>query len=732
MAGQPIIQVALPVPVRHLFDYLPAEPGAPLPGAGVRVRVPFGRGQRTGLVAGTRDHSDIPRGRLRPTLEVLDGQALFSPEEMDFLLWAAAYYHWPPGEVLAAGLPGLLRRGRPLPPAPLRWEITDTGRHQMAELRPGARVQREIMAVLIDSSRGAEEDRLRQISPGWKTSAASLRRKGWIRPHLLENSFSQVTVLDPGPELNPEQAAAARTIISGLDHYGASLLEGVTGSGKTEVYLRAMEPVLAADRQVLVLVPEIGLTPQLLERFRTRFGERVTPLHSGMAEGERLRAWQAARTGQAMVIIGTRSAVFTPLRNLGMIIVDEEHDGSLKQQEGFRYSARDLAVVRARRQNIPVILGSATPSLESLGNTIRQRYTHLKLPRRAGAAKPPKVQLVDLRHQPVSNGIATPVMQAMARHLNQGGQVMVYLNRRGYAPTLLCTGCGQLVECDRCDARLVFHRSEQRLVCHHCGARQRVPDTCTDCNGELKPVGQGTERVAEYLSAVFADTPMVRIDRDTTRRRGELEEHLNQVRSGQARLVLGTQMLAKGHDFPELTMVALLDADQGLFGTDFRAAERLAQTFVQVSGRAGRGEAPGHVYLQTLFPDHPLLRSLLDDGYPGFAEAALKERREAGWPPYSHLALLRARAPGRRAVETFLEQAARTFRQLDVSALEILGPAPAPMERRSGQMRAQLLLRSQRRSAIQNALDDSIPRLESLPSARQVRWSLDVDPADLF
>ena len=728
---QKLLQVGLPVPTRRVFDYLPPPQGSHLPQAGVRVRVPFGRGKRIGIVTGVANESSVAPERLRPAIEILDHSPLLDKTHIEFLQWAAAYYHWPVGEVFAAALPAALRQGRPLPSIPRVWRITPQGKDAVAEIGARAVVQKALLEKLLNEG-PAESGALREISSSWKQAADALAAKGWVETREKETSTDPVLELESGPALNAEQRKTTQVIAGGLGEFGSFLIQGVTGSGKTEVYLNAMAPVLAEQGQVLVLVPEIGLTPQLVERFRRRFGHRVQALHSGMAAGQRLSAWQAARTGQAAVIIGTRSAVFVPFSRLKMIVVDEEHDASLKQQDGFRYSARDLAVVRARQQNIPVLLGSATPALETLENARSGRYVYLQLPYRAGAARPPSAQLVDLRKEPASEGVSAPVLQAMSRHLNQGGQVMVYLNRRGYAPTLLCTGCGALMECARCDARLVLHQQQRRLVCHHCGRREDPPGSCPQCDGELCPVGQGTERVGEYLQRVFPDIPMVRIDRDTTRRRGELERRLQQVSTGQARLILGTQMLAKGHDFPQLTMVALLDADQGLFGTDFRAAERLAQTFVQVSGRAGRGEKPGQVYLQTLYPEHPLLHHLLSAGYAGFAAAALQERHQAGWPPYTYLALIRAEAADAGAVETFLAQAAGVFRGSAQPGVDILGPAPAPMERRSGQIRGQLLLRATHRPSLQGMLDQCADPLEKLPAARKVRWSLDVDPADLF
>jgi primosomal protein N' (replication factor Y) len=479
-------------------------------------------------------------------------------------------------------------------------------------------------------------------------------------------------------------------------------------------------------------VPEIGLTPQLQERVARRFSVPVAALHSGLPDGERLRAWCAARDGSCGIVIGTRSAIFAPLARPGLLIVDEEHDASYKQQEGFRYSARDLAVWRARELGVPLVLGSATPSLESLENARTGRYTRLVLRDRAGPARPPAVQVVDLRAHPPVDGLAAPLRAAIRRHLDAGGQALIYLNRRGFAPTLLCPGCGGVVECDRCDARMVLHQARGVVTCHHCGSERPAPELCTACGTPLVPLGLGTERLEQALAAAFPGEPIERIDRDTTRRRGEMERKLSRVRRVEARLLMGTQMLTKGHDFPRVTLVGIVDADQGLFGTDFRSAERLAQCFVQVAGRAGRADRPGEVYLQTLFPDHPLLRVLLAEGYGAFAELALAERRDAAWPPYSSLALLRAESHRQPAVSRFLEAAADLARRQAPAGVAVLGPAAAPMERRSGRYRGQLLVQAARRGVLQGFLPGWRGLLGTLPELKQVRMSLDVDPVDLF
>ncbi len=491
-----------------------------------------------------------------------------------------------------------------------------------------------------------------------------------------------------------------------------------------------IQRVLERGATALVLVPEIALTPQLVARFRDRLPVPVVTLHSSMTDAERLHAWRAARSGAAPVVIGTRSAVFTPLPRLGVIVIDEEHDPSYKQQEGFRYSARDLAVVRAQGRGIPVVLGSATPSLESLANAIEGRYQRLDLPERTGSAGKPRVAIVDLRHHAARDGLAQPVLAAIERHLAERGQVLVYLNRRGYAPTLFCTGCGWIAPCPSCDARLTVHVGRARLNCHHCGADEPLPFGCPRCGGEVRPVGQGTERVEQALAEIFPHVELVRIDRDMIRRRGDIERALARVASGEARILLGTQMLTKGHDYPNVTLVAVLNADQGLFGADFRASERLAQQIIQVAGRAGRGDRAGEVLVQSACPENPLLTSLVTQGYEGFAAQALAERREASWPPYSRLALLRADSPVRGNAFGFLEAARDAAAGLE-PRVRVLGPAPAAMERRAGRYRAQLLLECASRGPLKTLLDAWLPRVEQLKKPSGLRWSVDVDPLEV-
>jgi primosomal protein N' (replication factor Y) len=560
----------------------------------------------------------------------------------------------------------------------------------------------------------------------------ALRQGRVPRPRAEGDAPSASSLLtETPPTLHPAQAEAVQTVAAATG-FQAFLLEGVTGSGKTEVYLRLIERVIAAGRQALVLAPEIALTPQLMARFTQRFSVPVALLHSGLSEGERLQAWRAARSGRAAIVIGTRSAVFTPLARPGLIVVDEEHDLSLKQQDGFRYHARDVAIMRAQRAAVPVLLGSATPSLESLHNVREGRYRHLLLPERAGRATAPRITVLDMRSTPAEGRVSRPLLAQMAATLQRAEQTLVFLNRRGYAPTLICNACHWVATCTRCDTRMVLSQRGQRLACHHCGASRAADTVCPACSeASLYALGHGTERVEETLARHFPQAAVARMERDTTRAKGALHALIADVHSGRNQILVGTQMLAKGHHFPRVTLVGILDADQGLYGVDFRAPERMAQLIVQVMGRAGRGDTGGQVIIQTHHPDHPLLHVLLARGYSGFAEAALAERAEAALPPYSALVLLRAEAVDAQSPLAFLEAARAIAEEAGVAGVQLLGPVSAPMERRAGRTRAQLLLQASRRATLHRLLDHCLPQWEALKLARRVRWSLDVDPMEM-
>ena len=731
MSSCPTLRIALPVPLPQAFDYLPPA-GSPAPSqadVGRRLRVPFGNRELVGMVEGIGG-SDDPAG-LKAALEWLDPTPLLGGELLASLRWLARYTHAPLGEVVATALPAPLRRGEPLPDTHgWAWELTDAGRDGLPGLRNGSRPQR--LATLLAGGTLAEEV-IEARMDAWREPSRALLKRGFVQRVAVPATAPQARP-NPGPAPNPQQQAAIEAITA-ADGFHPFLLDGVTGSGKTEVYLQAIAHCLARGRQALVLVPEIGLTPQMLARFRARLGIPVHALHSGLNDNERARVWAAVARGEARVVVGTRSAVFTPLPQAGLLVVDEEHDGSYKQQDGIRYHARDFALVRGKALDVPVVLGSATPSLESLHNARAGRYAHLRLQQRAGDARPPAVRVFDVRKRPLQDGLSPEVLEGIGRHLQAGNQVLVFKNRRGYAPVLLCHDCGWTAPCRRCSTPLhatpmTVHGAGRRLQCHHCGARAPVPLACPDCGSlALQPQGIGTERLEERLLQLFPDHPVLRIDRGTTARRDALERTLATL-GEQAGILVGTQILAKGHDLPKLTLVVVVGIDEGLFSADFRASEKLAQQLIQVAGRAGRAERPGEVWLQTHHPDNALLHTLVNGGYHAFAEAELAQREAAGFPPFAHLALLRAEARQVEQANEFLAAVKQAIPAAD--PVERYGPMPAPMPRRAGFQRTQLLLSAPQRRALHALLDALMPQAHALPQARRVRWSLDVDPVDLY
>ena len=773
-APTPVLRVALPVPLPRLFDYLPPTGrDAEAIAIGQRVQVPFGPREVYGIVV-EHGHAE-PGVELRQALALPDPEPLLRGELLASLQWLAGYLHAPLGEVLATALPSVLRRGEPAPDTTAYgWALNEAGHTALPAMRSG---KPQALATLLTQLRA--EDWLDDEVPGWRAPLRGLRERGLVehveieteqkrgQSHFSVEAHEQARYpdrkhdsgpfsADPTFILNDEQRVAANAVRA-AEGFAAFLLDGVTGSGKTEVYLDAIADCLARGKQALVLVPEIGLTPQALARFRKRLGVPVHALHSGLNDNERARVWLAAARGQARVIVGTRSAVFVPLPEAGLIVVDEEHDGSYKQFDGIRYHARDVAIVRARALGVPAVLGSATPSLESLHNAQAGRYAHLRLRHRAGNAKPPHVRVLDVRKRPLQAGLGEDALAAIRGALDAGGQVLVFRNRRGYAPVLLCHDCGWSAHCPRCSTPdkptpMTVHAHGRRLQCHHCGHRKPSPLACPDCASlGLQPQGNGTERIEAELQTRFADLPVLRIDRGSTGHRDALQKHFDELGSKPGILV-GTQMLAKGHDLPNLTLVVVVGIDEGLFSADFRSSEKLAQLLVQVAGRAGRADKPGSVLLQTHHPEHALLQILVNGGYHAFAEGELALRQAAGFPPFAHLALLRAEAKHADPPMQFLQLAKavvmavrgepvepRTRATSDHGATSsprtdvlIHGPLPAPMPRRAGYQRAQLILSAPQRRELHVALDAVIPSLYAAPEARKVRWSLDVDPVELY
>ena len=723
------------VPLSREFDYLPPKTGT-APAVGCRVLVPFGRRQQVGLVLGHSDESSLPAGKIRRCDAGIDEAPLLSAADLRLIRFTSDYYQHPIGEVVAAALPALLRQGKALHPSVENIAVSDLGQSQDIEATARrAPRQAELLEFLIDAGgNGVDADRLTEELPNWRRVAKALFEKGYItRFELRSEDFDETlaTAKSDSLVLNEDQQKAVAILRAG-NNFAAYLLDGVTGSGKTEIYLQRMRDVIEQGKQVLVLAPEIGLTPQLVARLRDRLGIEPALFHSGLTDIERLTAWRAARSGAAHLLVGTRSAVFTPLKNPGLIVVDEEHDHSFKQQEGLRYSARDLAIVRAKHLDVPIILGTATPTLEMLQHCREGNYKHIHLPVRAGSAEPPAIRLIDTMRTPAADGISEPLREAIHSHLKAGGQALIFLNRRGFAPTLICASCGHIAGCDRCDSRLTVHAHSNQLRCHHCGACRSLDTRCGECGEVVKPLGEGTQRLEEALRDQFPGHSITRVDSDSTKRKGAMHAVLEQATEGAADILVGTQMLSKGHHFPKLSLVGIVNADQGLFGTDFRSAERMAQSIVQVAGRAGRESRRGEVLIQTAFPEHPFWSTLITGGYSRVAAEALAEREVTRWPPFTRLALIRSAAHRHGDALEFLEIARRSVADQADESLRILGPVDAPMARRAGRFRAQLLLQSSDRQALQNLLRKLRPALEQEPMARKVRWSIDVDPIELF
>ncbi|KPC53857.1 Primosomal protein N' [Amantichitinum ursilacus] len=721
------LQVALDVPLQRTFDYLWAGPA---PTVGSRVVVPFGKQTLAGVVVAVSAELDPARGltvaQLKASQAVLDDMPPLPADILALCKFCSDYYAWPLGQVIAAALPGALRQPQPWQggQALQFWQALDVTA-LLGQLSPRAHKQRAVAEALavprsIEQVRAVAHDGGRWL-------------KEWIAAGWVVEAVPQADTAPPQASAHPDLTACQASAVARLNAaqgYQPFLLYGVTGSGKTEVYLREIEARLAHGGQVLVLVPEINLTPQLEARFRLRFPhEHIVALHSGLADGERTRNWLLAAQGRARIVLGTRLAVFTPLPHLALIVVDEEHDQSYRQQEGFRYSARDVAVYRARQAQVPIVLGSATPAIESWRNMREGRYTLLTLGQRAvTGAKPPQMTLISTQQQRLFDGLTQTAINTLRDCLDAGQQALVFINRRGYSPVLACHECGWIASCKRCDARLVLHREDRRLRCHHCGWESPPPAQCPDCgNADLQPLGFGTQRLEETLTGLFPDTPPLRIDRDNTRRKGSLDAMLQQVHAGEARLLVGTQMLAKGHDFAGLSLVVVVNADAGLFSTDFRAQERLFAQLLQVAGRAGRAGLPGRVLIQTRYHDDPFYPQLMSGDYAAFADRVLQERKANDLPPYSAWAMLRAESKTLMRAVTYLREAVQLLRTQP--GIHAGAPIPALMMRKANQERAQVLVSSSSRPALQSAMRFLMGELLQ-KKAPGVRWYIDIDPSE--
>ena len=724
-----IARVAIDVPVETLFDYRHGN-SALVPGQ--LVVVPFGRRRQVGVVVEIVDRSEIAKARLRSIERLLSVDPL--PQDLLAMIrFCSAYYHHPFGQALLSALPASFRRvNYEGPKSDWQYALTSEGRTLRPDVFPrAAALKRRLLAALLTAG-GLGQAQARALSLRAPAVLKQWINAGWVEKHAVSSAVPVVPASRPqvAPHLTGEQLSAVEQVSANFGAFSPWLLHGVTGSGKTEVYFRLIEAAVARGLQSLLLVPEINLTPQLEARFLQRFpGVNLVSVHSGLSDGERGERWLEAFAGKAQVVLGTRLAVFVPLPRLGLIIVDEEHDASFKQQEGLRYSARDLAVFVAQQRRVPIVLGSATPALESYHNARNGRFGHLRLSVRP-AANAPQVRLLETRVARQTHGMSEPLLQAMRERLARGEQTLVFLNRRGFAPALVCGACGWVAQCSRCAARLVWHLRAARLRCHYCGHEEPLPTACPECgNQDLKGLGQGTQRLEQALAGIFPAARILRIDRDSTRRKQSWQAMRTDIQEERVDILVGTQMLAKGHDFPKLTLVAVVNPDNALFSADFRAAEKLFQQLMQVTGRTGRAGLPGEALVQTQFPAHPLYQALLRQDYTAFAEELLAERKLSGFPPFVYQALLRAEALSAQAAMDFLTQAARHAPRHD-KTVTLYDPVPAAIARIAGHYRAHLLVQAPSRIALQRLLSAWVPAITQRKAGR-VRWSLDVDPLEL-
>ncbi len=719
-----ILRLAVPTPLKRHFDYLFPEGESPryLP-AGVRVQVPFNGKVLVGILCEVAASSEVATEKLKAALAILDDQPIIHPALAQLIAFASKYYQHPIGETYSVALPTLVRRGQPLLALQEKeWQLLEAA----PSMSKGAVQQKAVVDYL---------QRHRKFSAGeMKTqnlnlqAVKTLEKKGVIQQIVQTKTQQPIKFHSSDYKLDAQQKACVDNFHQLPAGYQPILLEGITGSGKTEVYLSLVESVLKRGQQVLVLVPEIGLTPQTLDRFRYRFDCDMAIFHSNLSDKQKLKYWQYAQAGIAPIVIGTRSAVFTPCDNLGLIIVDEEHDLSYKQQDTLRYSARDLACVRGQIHGIPVVLGSATPSLETLHNAEAGKFHHWVMTKRAGSAEPAVVSIYDIKQQMMVEGMAEPLLDEVRETLRKDEQVLLFINRRGFAPALVCHDCGWVHQCHACDAKLTVHRSQGRSICHHCGAYERTPTQCPECRSvAIEMQGTGTERLALHMQSQFPQTPCYRIDRDTTKGKGAMESMMMALQGEKSAILIGTQMLAKGHHLPNVTLVIIVDADAGLMGTDFRAVERFGQLITQVTGRSGRGEKRGRAIIQTHYPEHEQLLKLVHFGYRRFAMDILAERKTLGLPPFSYLALVRLEAQDQGAALRILQQ---LVEQADTRYGRLLGPFAAGLARRAHYYRFQVLVYAPSRQNQQYLVRQLHENSKALIKARH-RFSIDIDPQDM-
>ncbi|WP_430875898.1 primosomal protein N' [Gilliamella sp. G0441] len=719
-----IAHVALPVPLHQLYDYQLTMPAQ----IGMRVKVPFGYRDAIGIIVSIDKHTDVDISHLKSIKSIVDETPVFNESIWQLLNWAASYYHYPIGEVLFHALPILLRQGRAASKDEIkRWQLTELGNEFNIDSMPRATKQKQLLLALKNNT-------LQETDFNSAVYLALQKKQLIEQVRCLPESNEWQTCYTTNTtsiELNAQQSNAIQSVNKQLDSFNVFLLEGVTGSGKTEVYLNILSSVLSIGKQALVLVPEISLTPQTIARFKQRFNAPIDILHSGLSAKERLSVWLRSRNGENAIVVGTRSSLFTPFKDLGIIIIDEEHDSSYKQQEGWRYHARDLAIIRAKIENVPILLGSATPSLETLKNAFYHKYQLLQLTERAGNATLAKQSILDIRGLTLEAGLSKPLIEQIQKHLTNNNQVMLFLNRRGFSPLLICHDCGWIAECPRCDRPYTYHHKQHKLSCHHCDTPRAVPQQCPKCGStHLVPIGFGTEQLEKKLEVLFPNIKISRIDRDTVSKKDALNNYLHDIHQGGAHILVGTQILAKGHHFPDVTLVGIIDVDGALFSSDFRATERFAQIYTQVSGRAGREKKAGEVILQTYHPDHPLLNILLNEGYQKFASVTLQERQITQLPPFSYQVLIRAADRNNRYAPIFLQKIHDWLKVNCDSGLWQLGPMPANQAKKADYHRWQLLLQHNNRTLLQQILDELLIIILNWNESSRVRWNIDVDPVE--
>ena len=731
-----VYQVAVPSPLREVFDYLPRKPEQ-LISPGSRVIVPFGNRTVVGFIISTTLKSKISPYRLKFIESILDNEPVLSEEILSILKWSSQYYHHPIGQVLATALPKKIRGANPIKPMVKIWKSQEFVTKERFKLVENAPRQKALFDLLQQNSLPKADLKKAGFSDG---VIKELEKKELIfeltKPEVRREPFKAISETNPKAMLlNQEQKSALAAINRIENNFQCFLLYGVTGSGKTEVYMQAMQTHLAKGRQCLVLIPEIGLTPQTLNRFNKRFECPITTMHSGKSDSERLDSWNMAREGQAGILIGTRSSVFAPFSNLGIIIVDEEHDSSFKQQEGFKYSARDVAILRAKKGNIPIVLGSATPSLETLQNVHAKKYKQLSLLKTAVKTPPPSKLLIDTSKQRLTHGLSEALLAKIEKHLDAKKQVLIFINRRGFAPALSCQSCGWVAECNNCMSQQTVHINPPSICCHHCGDVSEIPKKCPICYlSKFETLGIGTQKLETLLRGHFRSTPVFRIDRDSTRNKNQLNEILSQIAVGESCLMIGTQMIAKGHHFPNITLVAVINADAGLFSPDFRGQEYMAQTITQVSGRTGRANQVSEVIIQTRHASHMTLQNLMKGRYDEFARTILQERESGRMPPFFRLAAIKANSRAMGNSIQFLADCEKFIQDINLKypqKVESIGPFPAPLEKRAGSFRAHLLLKSNTQKTLQRLLTELVNRLERIKTIPGLKWYLDVDPVDL-